>query len=287
MPAPRALCPAVCTIYRHWQSGLQCVRPWYRLLKRLPFRYEVSSEGPPQRRRMNGGQEAGYRSDKCRSTNTGHASCRRCTVSNQMVSSSSTRPGSGGARRRSMSWLQDAVDRVRDFAYAERPPSHDPAKSPKIGLALGGGFARGVAHIGVLHALEQNHVPIDFIAGTSAGALAGIAYATGLPFEEIVKKAESLRFGAFGHWSFSRMGLASNQRLEFYPERFLGVSTFEELKIPLIVTSTDLATGESVYFREGRLGPALRASCAYPGLFRPVEHDGKLLVDGFVSATVP
>jgi NTE family protein len=187
-----------------------------------------------------------------------------------------------------MGWLQTAVERVRGFAYAERPAAPEPPHPrPKVGLALGGGFARGIAHAGVLHVLEQGRIPIDYIAGTSAGALAGIAYGAGLPFEEIVAKAAALRFSVFGQWRFSWMGLASNQRLENYPQRFLGVSTFEELKIPLAITATDLLTGEPVYFTRGPLGPALRASCAYPGLFQPVEYEGHTLVDGFVGATVP
>jgi NTE family protein len=83
------------------------------------------------------------------------------------------------------------------------------------------------------------------------------------------------------------MGLASNQRLEHYPRKFLGVNTFEQLKIPLAIAATDLDTGNPVYFTEGPLGPALRASCAYPGMFLPVEIEGHLLVDGFLSAAVP
>jgi NTE family protein len=187
-----------------------------------------------------------------------------------------------------MGWLQTAVERVRGFAYAERPIAPEvPRARPKIGLALGGGFARGIAHAGVLHVLEQQHIPIDYIAGTSAGALAGISYAARMPFEEIATKAAALRFSVFGQWRFSRMGLASNQRLEHYAQRYFGVSTFEELKIPLAITATDLLTGQPFYFTHGLLGPALRASCAYPGLFQPVEYEGRMLVDGFVGATVP
>jgi NTE family protein len=143
------------------------------------------------------------------------------------------------------------------------------------------------SHLGVLHALEQNQIPIDFIAGTSAGALAGIAYASGLPYDEVVRRAGALRFGVFGQWKFSWLGLASNQRLEFYPKRFLNITTFEELRIPVAIAATDLLTGEPVYFERGPLGPALRASCAYPGLFQPVKYEGRTLVDGFVGATVP
>jgi NTE family protein len=186
-----------------------------------------------------------------------------------------------------MGWLQTAIDRVRDFAYAERPPEHAASRRPIVGLALGGGFARGIAHLGVIRALQQNNVPIDCIAGTSAGALAGIAYSSGLPFDEVVRKASAIRFGNFGQWRISKMGLASNTRLEAYPEKFLGVRTFDELKIPLAIAATDLISGEAVYFRHGPLGPPLRASCAYPGLFLPVEYEGRMLVDGFVSAAVP
>jgi NTE family protein len=186
-----------------------------------------------------------------------------------------------------MGWVQATLGRVRDFAYAERPAEVKLPVRPKLGVALGGGFARGIAHIGVLHALEQNGFTIDYISGTSAGALAGMAYASGLPFEEVVRRATALRFGVFGQWRFSWLGLASNQKLEFYPKRHLNISTFEELRIPITIAATDLITGEPVYYDRGPLGPPLRASCAYPGLFQPVQYQGRTLVDGFVGATVP
>src|SRR5579864_7680694 len=194
---------------------------------------------------------------------------------------------SADKRETVMGWVQAALERVRDFAYAERPAEAKGSARPKLGLALGGGFARGIAHIGVLHTLEKHGIAVDYISGTSAGALAGMAYASGLPFEEVVKRAAALRFGIFGQWRFSWLGLASNQRLEFYPKRHLNVSTFEELRIPLTIAATDLITGEPVYFEHGPLGPPLRASCAYPGLFQPVQYQGRTLVDGFVGATVP
>ena len=194
---------------------------------------------------------------------------------------------SADKRETVMGWVQAALERVREFAYSERPGEAKLPVRPKLGLALGGGFARGISHIGVLHALEKNGIAIDYIAGTSAGALAGMAYASGLPFEEVVNRAAALRFGMFGQWRFSWLGLASNQRLEFYPKRHLNVSTFAELRIPLTIAATDLITGEPVYFDHGPLGPPLRASCAYPGLFQPVQYEGRTLVDGFVGATVP
>ena len=186
-----------------------------------------------------------------------------------------------------MGWVQAALERVREFAYAERPSEAKPAVRPKLGVALGGGFARGIAHIGVLHSLEEHGIPIDYIAGTSAGALAGIAYASGLPFKEVVNRAAALRFGVFGQWRFSWLGLASNQRLESYPKRHLNITTFDELRIPVTIAATDLISGDPVYFDHGPLGPPLRASCAYPGLFQPVQYEGRTLVDGFVAATVP
>lgn len=184
-------------------------------------------------------------------------------------------------------WIGNAVQRMREFAYAGGTAPEVPKRRPRVGVALGGGFARGIAHLGVLNELERQKIPIDCIVGTSAGALAGIAYASGLPFEEVVRAAASIRFGNFGQWRFSWMGLASNLRLEEYPKKFLKVSTFEELTIPMGIAATDLISGEAVYYTQGPLGPPLRASCAYPGLFQPVEYQGRLLVDGFIAAAVP
>jgi NTE family protein len=191
---------------------------------------------------------------------------------------------------KSKGWLQSILDRVREFGYAERPPVTPPQPEdnrPTVGLALGGGFARGIAHLGVLRCLEKNGIPIDYIAGVSAGALAGVAFGSGLPFEDIVREASAIRFGNFGQWRFSRMGLASNRRLENYPRDHFGVTDFKDLRVPLAIAATDLVEGTAVYFTKGPVGPPLRASCAYPGLFQPVEYEGRLLVDGFVSAAVP
>jgi NTE family protein len=190
---------------------------------------------------------------------------------------------------KSKGWLQSILDRVREFSRAEPPPGppESQPRPPKIGLALGGGFARGIAHLGVLRTLQDHGIPIGCIAGTSAGALAGVAFGSGRPFEHIVKEAAAIRFGNFGQWRFSHMGLASNRRLEVYPRDHFGVSDFKDLKIPVAIAATDLLSGKAVYYTSGPVGPPLRASCAYPGLFQPVEYDGRLLVDGFVAAAVP
>ena len=184
-----------------------------------------------------------------------------------------------------INWLQNAVGRVREFAYTE--PQPPPVERPKIGVALGGGFARGIAHLGVLRVLKEEKIPVDYLTGTSAGALMAISFASRHTIPEIERQAKATRFKDFGNWKLSWMGLASNQKLEHYPRKYLGVSTFEDLSVPLAIAATDLATGEAVYFSHGPLGPALRASCAYPGMFIPVEVDGRMLVDGFLAAPVP
>lgn len=178
-------------------------------------------------------------------------------------------------------WLGKAIQGLRSFAYGTD------GHRLKVGVALGGGFARGIAHVGVLRALEENEIPIDFIAGTSVGALIGAAYASGSSVEEMERQGQETHFRDFGRWTVSRMGMASNERLEHYLHRFTTAKYFDQLKIPLCIAATDLLTGKSVHFTRGEIAPALRASCAYPGLFLPVEYNNHLLVDGFLTETVP
>ena len=156
-----------------------------------------------------------------------------------------------------------------------------------IGLALGGGFARGIAHIGVLKALEEANIPIQFIAGTSVGALIGAAYCSGVSCAELEEVATRVRFKHFARWTLSRYGFASNQRMIGFLNSVLKVKTFEELNIPLAIAATDFSTGEGVVFRSGPLVDPVRASCAYPGMFLPVKIDGRLLVDGMLAHAVP
>jgi NTE family protein len=178
-------------------------------------------------------------------------------------------------------WFTRAVNGLRTFAYAGQ------GERPKVGLALGGGFARGIAHIGVLRVLEENEIPIDFIAGTSVGALIAATYASGTSLDEMERQGNATRFSDFGRWRLSRMGMASNDRLEHFLHKFTPAQYFSQMKIPLSIVAADLLTGESVHFTDGEIGPALRASCAYPGLFMPVEYRGRILVDGFLTETVP
>ncbi len=158
---------------------------------------------------------------------------------------------------------------------------------PAIGVALGGGFARGMAHIGVLKVLEEEGIPVRIVAGTSVGALIGAAYCSGLSIEELEKVAHSVRFTTFARWTVSRYGFASNDRMVAFLARTLKVKTFEELRIPLGVTATDFNSGEGVVFHSGSIVDPVRASCAYPGMFLPVNIRGRWLVDGMLSHPVP
>ena len=178
-------------------------------------------------------------------------------------------------------WFTRAVNGLRSFAYA------DEGDRPKIGLALGGGFARGISHIGVLRILELYEIPIDVIAGTSVGALIAATYASGTPLAEMERQGSETRFRDFGRWTLSRMGMASNDRLEDFLHKFTTAKFFHQMKIPLSIVATDLLSGESIHFTDGEIGPALRASCAYPGLFLPIEYRDRVLVDGFLTETVP
>ena len=158
---------------------------------------------------------------------------------------------------------------------------------PAIGLALGGGFARGIAHVGVLKVLEEEGIPVRMIAGTSVGGLIGAAYCSGVTIAELEEVAYKVRFTTFARWTLSRYGFATNDRMVSFLTRTLKVQTFEELRIPLGVTATDFNTGEGMVFTSGSIIDPVRASCAYPGMFLPVEICGRWLVDGMLSNPVP
>ena len=172
----------------------------------------------------------------------------------------------------------------REFS---RKPASVSLRIPVIGLALGGGFARGIAHIGVLKVLEQEGIPVRLVAGTSVGALIGASYCSGLSIAEMEEVAHNTRFTSFARWTLSRYGFASNDRMVPFLNRTLKVKTFEELRIPLGVAATDFNTGEGVVFHSGQIIDPVRASCAYPGMFLPVEIRGRYLVDGMLSHPVP
>src|SRR5215468_5948671 len=184
-----------------------------------------------------------------------------------------------------LDWLRTAKDRFRAFAYGDQK---ERTGRPRVGLALAGGFARGIAHVGVLRVLREAGIPVDMVAGTSVGALIGATYCAGASLETMEAIGVETKFSDFGRWSPSWLGLATNQRLEQFLARFTPVKTFEELKTPLAIAATDINAGLPVYYyRKGPIGPPLRASCAYPGLFAPIQYEGRTLVDGFLTALVP
>jgi len=181
-------------------------------------------------------------------------------------------------------FLALAKEVFRAFAYGGIPPG---TKRPRVGLALAGGFARGIAHIGVLRVFREAAIPIDVVSGTSVGALIGTGYCAGTPLEALEEMALETKFSDFGRWTPSWLGLATNNRLENYLSRVTPARRFEDLQKPLAIAATDINEGLAVYYHSGPIAPALRASCAYPGLFVPVQHEGRTLVDGFLTALVP
>src|SRR5256885_12948256 len=183
-----------------------------------------------------------------------------------------------------LGWFRTAKDKFRAFAYGEQS---EPRERPRVGLALAGGFARGIAHLGVLRVLREAGIPIDCVAGTSVGALIAVGYCAGASLEEMAKVGASTSFTDFGRWTPSWLGLATNQRLEKYLARLTPATTFAELTTPLAISATDINAGVTVYYLNGAIATPLRASCAYPGLFVPIQYEGRTLVDGFLTSPVP
>ncbi len=174
---------------------------------------------------------------------------------------------------------------VRDAAGPAR------GRRPRVGVALGGGSARGYAHIGVLCALERRGVVPSVVVGTSFGALIGALYASGRPLASLRSEAERLRrrdvFPRILDLGVGRGALLRGDRLEAYVERLVEGRHFEDCALPLVVVATDLDSGERVSLRSGPLAPALRASATLPGLFAPVQLGGRRLIDGGIGAPVP
>ncbi|SHK28735.1 NTE family protein [Marinobacter antarcticus] len=157
----------------------------------------------------------------------------------------------------------------------------------RIGLALGGGAARGIAHIGVLKAFEEEHIRIHCISGTSVGALVASYYAFGRPVESILSIGSTLNLSRILNFTLERGGLFSTHAIREMIHRDLGDCKIEDADIPLAICATDIETGEQLIFRKGNLADAVCASMAVPGLFVPVEVDGRILVDGGLVENVP
>lgn len=165
-----------------------------------------------------------------------------------------------------------------------------PKKKKKLGLALGSGAARGLAHIGVLKALEEEGIEIDVIAGTSIGAFIGALYAAGVPvaqMEEVALNVDWRRLARLIDPTFPSAGLIDGKKVSLFMSELLPVRTFEELRIPLAVIATDLETGEALIVKKGQLLIALQAAIAFPGIFPPIRFGDRFLVDGGLCNPVP
>jgi NTE family protein len=158
---------------------------------------------------------------------------------------------------------------------------------PVVGLALGGGMARGCAHVGVLRELEKVGIPIDIIAGTSVGSLIGGAYAAGLTPDQIEALAMKITWNDLGRVTISRLGFYDSKRTEDFIRSNFPVTDFEQTRIPFGAVATDIQTGKMVVFTEGSLPLAIRASCAMPIFYTPVMVNGRMMVDGGLVGHIP
>lgn len=158
---------------------------------------------------------------------------------------------------------------------------------PRIGLALGGGAARGFAHIGVIQVLEENGVRPDLVVGTSAGSLVAALYAAGRGGVELGLLAESMDESAMTDWSYPGRGLIRGEALARYVREHTGGHPIEQMRMPLGIVATDLDSGEAILFQRGDPGIAVRASSAVPAVFQPVRIGTREYVDGGLVAPVP
>ena len=162
-----------------------------------------------------------------------------------------------------------------------------PPRRPRIGLALGGGAARGFAHIGVIQALEENGVVPDLVVGTSAGSVVAALFASGRSGRELAAIADAMDETAFADWSYPGRGLIRGEALARFIREKTNHRQIEQMKIPLGVAATDLDSGQPILFRRGDTGTAVRASSAVPAVFQPVRIGGREYVDGGLSAPIP
>lgn len=157
----------------------------------------------------------------------------------------------------------------------------------KATLVLGGGSARGVAHIGVLKVLERERIEIERIVGTSMGALIGASYAVGTPIDKLEEKAYSFVMNQLLDPTIPRMGLLAGEKLEATIKEIIDNKNFEDCRMPVSIVTTDIENDIEVVYEKGDMAKIIRASCSWPGIFNPVRIDGRLLVDGGIKNSVP
>ncbi|PXW26210.1 NTE family protein [Paraburkholderia caballeronis] len=169
------------------------------------------------------------------------------------------------------------------------PPVAKPPRPIRVGLALGGGAARGFAHIGVIKALEARNVQIDLVSGTSAGSVVAALYAAGMTGIAINKLALTMDEASISDWAmpFRTRGLLQGVALQNYLNTTLRDRPIEKMNKPLGIVATDLRTGQPILFQRGNTGIAVRASCSVPSIFEPVKIGGHEYVDGGLVSPVP
>lgn len=162
-------------------------------------------------------------------------------------------------------------------------------KAPVIGIALGGGAARGIAHLGVLLALEELNAPIHMISGVSSGALIGGLYAAGVPVKSLISRLSSLNWRSFTSFHLSKRGMVSSARIQALVESFVGKIEVQQCPIPFLPVATNICSGESRVFYQSahRLSVVIRASVSFPGVYPPVPIDDGHYIDGGVNQNVP
>jgi NTE family protein len=165
-------------------------------------------------------------------------------------------------------------------------PVEPPRKAVKVALVLGAGAAKGFAHVGVLKVLEANHVPVHMVVGTSVGSFVGSLYAYGYPAYDLQKIAMGLEKGELADLTVPDNGFVKGEKLEAYVNRMIRGTTMENLRIPFHAVATDIGSGQEMVFGKGNTGLAVRASCAIPGVFRPVRIGDRTYVDGGVVSPV-
>ncbi|MDP2030866.1 MAG: patatin-like phospholipase family protein [Thiobacillus sp.] len=170
---------------------------------------------------------------------------------------------------------------------APTPPTPTPKPPLKIALVLGGGAARGFAHIGVIKALEAQGIVPSMVVGTSAGSVVGALYASGMGGFELQKLALQMEEDMVTDWTLPNRGVFKGEALQNFINQKVQNLPIQKLPKPLGVVATDLQSGEMVVFRRGDTGSAVRASSAVPGVFQPVEISGRDYVDGGLTSPVP
>ncbi len=172
-----------------------------------------------------------------------------------------------------------------DFLFKSKIDS----KRKSLGLALSGGAARGIVHLGVIKALIENNIPISAISGVSSGSLIGGLFSAGLPIDQLIDEMKSMKWYKLAGFAFSKRGMASSKRLEQFVESLVGPVTLGDLKIPFSALTTDILEGVGVELKDPsmKLALAIRASASFPGVYAPVQINDHYYIDGGATCNIP